>query len=450
MLFQTGDTIAALASAPGAAPRGILRVSGPDALSIVSKCLALGQSSLAALQHPSRILAQWSFNNSPALLDVACYCWPDRRSFTGEPAVEIQTLGSPPLLEAMLAQLYQHGARPAQRGEFTFRAFVAGKLDLIQAEALLGVIESQDAQELRTALTQLAGGISSRFEQVRNVLLDLLADLEAELDFSDEGLEFVPRSVLLNRLHAVRRDLQELQSQAQTRNLNRSRKRVIITGPANVGKSTLFNALCASTRALVSEHPGTTRDYLSAEVTWDGMDLELIDTAGEEFVPDEMIRLSLDLRDELINTADLELRCSLLSSESQSHHLIHRARPVTLHVLTQSDRTPSEVSHTPGATIVSAQSGKGIQDLRAAIVLALQAQSRNGELIGTTAARCEKSLNSALESLTRATDNAAQRGRNELLADDVRMALESLGELTGAWTSNDLLDRIFSRFCIGK
>src|SRR5438309_7073458 len=217
------DTIAALASAAGHAARGIIRVSGPQTRAVLE---ALDQSR-QAFPHS----ATWCYTRVLHIagvtsdLPVDLYLWPDRRSYTGQPLAELHTISSPPILEAILADLFSRGVRPAQPGEFTLRAFLAGRIDLSQAEAVLGVIDAGDECELQTALDQLAGGLSSQIARLRGDLLDLLADLEAGLDFADEPIEFVSHAALMGRLGLARDSVAELLARAIQRMRPASRPR---------------------------------------------------------------------------------------------------------------------------------------------------------------------------------------------------------------------------------
>ena len=219
---------------------------------------------------------------NPRALPVLLYLWPTRRSYTGQPVVEIHAPGSPPLLEAVLADLFQRGVRPAAAGEFTLRAFLSGRIDLVQAEAVLGVIDAADTQHLTAALRQLAGGVSGRIARLRDGLMDLLADLEAGLDFVDEDIQFISRDEVVRRISAAEVEVDELLAQCESRMQSTGRVRVVLAGLPNAGKSTLFNALVGREAALISRTAGTTRDYLRGTVDWQGLAVELIDTAGWE------------------------------------------------------------------------------------------------------------------------------------------------------------------------
>jgi tRNA modification GTPase len=272
MSLQFDDTIAALASAAGPAGEAIVRISGPAVRSTLLNAFVPNdetafRSAKTAACHAGHI----RIAALKSLLPARLYFWPSGRSYTGEPMAEIHTLGSPPLVEATLAELHRHGARPARPGEFTLRAFLAGRIDLTQAEAVLGVVDAHDHAELASALDQLAGGLSGPIGRIREDLLLLLADLEAELDFVDEDIEFVPRDQVLARLERAHDYLASLQSQSLERMRSTGRPRVVLAGLPNAGKSTLFNALVGRDAALVSAVQGTTRDYLSAELDWHGL-----------------------------------------------------------------------------------------------------------------------------------------------------------------------------------
>ena len=202
------------------------------------------------------------------------------RSYTGQPVVEIHTLGSPPLLEIVLRSICAAGARPAGPGEFTLRAFLAGRIDLTQAEAVLGVIDAGDRHELEIALGQLAGGLARPLHRLRNKLLDLLAQVEAGFDFADEDLAFITREELDRQLAEAESDAAAILRQVDSRHESSPGVRAVLVGRPNTGKSSLFNALAGDRAALVSDHPGTTRDYLTAELDLDGVKCQLIDTAG--------------------------------------------------------------------------------------------------------------------------------------------------------------------------
>ncbi len=371
-------------------------------------------------------------------LGVTVYTWPNGRSYTGQPLVEIHAPGSPALLEAVLARSFAAGVRPAQPGEFTLRAFLAGRMDLLQAEAVLGVIDAAGEDSLAIALRQLAGGISGRMTQVRGDLIDLLADLEAGLDFVEDGIEFVARDEMATRIGHAQSTVGELLVQCQSRAQSHGRRRVVLAGLPNAGKSTLFNALLSRDAALVSAVAGTTRDYLSGSVEWSRVAVELIDTPGWEFFDatdreagdasdyaGELTRRTQHLGAEQREQADLMLWCSAadtgaadqLADFELRRRAIGRGRRLVL-VETKSDLRMSGADHdTSGNSLpVCAKTGAGLDELveRCARLLS-EAASDGGEIIGTTAARCRESLAACRDSLGHALTAAESSRGDEIL-----------------------------------
>ena len=267
----------------------------------------------------------------------------DRRSYTREPVAEFHTLGSPPLLEALLRAVCTAGARLARPGEFTLRAFLAGRFDLVQAEAVLGVIDAADRRELDVALAQLAGGLTRPLVELRGSLLDLLADLEAGLDFVEEDIRFVAGGELQRRLAAAADQVEQLRGQMRTRGRTDVEPRVVLVGWPNVGKSSLFNALTGRDAALVSERPGTTRDYLTATLSLGDSTCRLVDTAGSEPTADEPIA-SAAQRSRQTQSEQARLRLLCLDStrppNAWEQNELDRAEP-QLVVLTKIERRDS-------------------------------------------------------------------------------------------------------------
>ncbi len=457
MQLQWDDTIAALASPPGSAARGIVRVSGPDVREAVSAIFQADDSgnwrnTKSSLRHPGEL----SLPNLPPV-ESAVLLWPGRRSYTGEPLAEIHTVGSPPLLEATLSALFSNGIRPARAGEFTLRAFLNGRIDLTQAEAVLGVIDAEDHHELNAALQQLAGGLSSRLAAVRSDLLDLLADLEAGLDFVDEDIQFVSSEDVAHRLNASLTTIRVLLNDAETRMQTSVNRRVVLAGLPNAGKSSLFNELTESDAALVSDQEGTTRDYLTGQVRCGEMVIELIDTAGAEPISPtrDIMSQASELRTDLLQTADLIVLCvaaemsptELEWNAQFSDELNRLGRPI-LTVRTKSDLASSSFAD---ELAVSIRTPHSLAELKSAIASRLAARSRGErQLIGTTAARCRESLHATESALQDALDATLSQSGEELSAWEIRTALDHLGRILGTVYTDDILDRIFSKFCIGK
>ena len=363
MDLSLDDTIAALASAPGAAQRGIIRISGPRIRELLADWF---EADFPMNWRAARVAAVHSGSlgsiSARTRIRVDVYDWPNRRSYTGQPLVELHLPGSPPLLEAVLSEAHRRGARPARAGEFTLRAFLAGKLDLLQAEAVLGVIDAHDHHELQAALSQLAGGLSGRLADLRRDLIELLADLEAGLDFIEEDIEFVSRTELLGRVAVARGFVDDLLEQTTNRMQSRARPRVVLAGLPNAGKSTLFNRLTAShaelaspkalvsPQALVSPDEGTTRDFLQAPVDWSGLTFDLVDTAGWELHAQQIAELAQRHRTEQIEGADVVVWCTAANLAPDRVELDdklftatrHQAR-ACLRVLTQIDRPDAHV-----------------------------------------------------------------------------------------------------------
>ncbi|MCA9046077.1 MAG: 50S ribosome-binding GTPase, partial [Planctomycetaceae bacterium] len=389
-------------------------------------------------------------------IPVDVYFWPTAKSFTGEPLAELHLTAASPVVQAVLQQTYAAGVRAAEPGEFTQRAFLNQRIDLLQAEAVLGVIDAHSQQQLETALSQLAGGISSRMHELREVLLLHLADLEAGLDFVEEDIEFVQRDELSRRLDEACEWLSVLAAQSEQRMLTAIRPQVVLAGNPNAGKSSLFNALTETGRSLTSGQSGTTRDYVLQTVEWDGLELDLVDTAGwEDEVQTELDDAMNVQRVTQYERADLILWCTAsdLSEEERRLDQTRRERLTEsesplLDVLTKSDLQTSDDSKVASVSVVT---GSGLAELRTAIADALREQSRERDsLLGASSARCREAIRLAFESLQRARGLIEMHEGDELIAIEMRTALNHLGEIVGEVYTDDILDRIFSRFCIGK
>jgi tRNA modification GTPase len=353
------DTIVALSSAAGPAARAIVRLSGRRSAAIV-------EGIVTEWQRPRGDERRWqagqvSLPGCTAPLDVDVFHFAAPQTYTGQDIVELHTLGCPPLVELLVARCLDSGARAAQPGEFTMRAFLAGKLDLTRAEAVLGVIEAGSRDELKHALGQLAGGMTQPLQELREDLLSLLADVEAALDFADEEHAFVSADELLRRLAKGLAYLTLMRRQLEQRALGQRPCRVVIAGPPNAGKSSLFNALLGSAAALVSPQPGTTRDYLEATLTADGMTLHLIDTAGLHSGGDELDLSAQQLGRDQAQEADILLWCSAIGEAYVAPPRWAGSR--ALGIATKCDLGAAPV----GALPTSAVTGSGIDELRAAL-----------------------------------------------------------------------------------
>lgn len=457
MAYRLDDTIAALATARGGAGRGIVRVSGQQAFDCVESIRISPPEGepLRSLSRAGCRSGELQLGDLAARLPCELFCWPGQRSFTREPVVEIHTLGSPPLLDALLQALCRQGARLAEPGEFTLRAFLAGRLDLTQAEAVLGVIEARNEHQLDTALVQLAGGMSGPLHQLREILLDTLADLEAGLDFTEEDIEFISSNELQTRFDAALATMDQLIARLRSRNAGQEMPRVVLIGWPNVGKSSLFNALVGQPAALVSNQQGTTRDYLTAPLDCDAVTCQLIDTAGVEPIErqENLAGVAQRLAGAQQAAADIQLFCVDASRPLNSWERGELARmPLAIFdrliVVTKADQ-PFNGQTLPGIH-TSSLTGLGLDRLRAEIARTVEARTSDGGAVAGTAARCSSRLNHARDALGRARQLVAEGAGDELVALDLRQALDAIGEVVGTIYTDDVLGRIFSRFCIGK
>ncbi len=442
MLFDVADTIVAVASPPGPGRRGIVRLSGNDAWTIALAGFEAHTPQplpVRAEMREGRLRVDGVRATLPALLAL----WPAPRTYTRQPLAEIHVPGAVPLVRQVLAHCLARGARHAEPGEFTLRAFLSGRLDLTRAEAVLGVIDAQSPAQLDAALRQLAGGIATPITALRDHLLDVLAHLEANLDFSEEpDVDLLGRSALADDLARSSRELAALAQRLRGRDRPSGDPKVVLVGPPNTGKSRLFNALVGDARAIVSPVAGTTRDYLSALADCAGLRVELIDTAGIETGDGDIEQQAQSHRSAQADSADLLLVCS--SVDIDSPHAVFD-RPV-LRVWTKGDLAPAP----PGYLATSAATGEGLDALRGAIAAMIRRQVAEDDLPSGTGPRCSASLTSASEALGSASQVLTLGGGDELVAIDLRQAIDELGKVVGATVTDDILDRIFRRFCIGK
>lgn len=444
------DLIVAPATPQGQGARAILRLTGKQAWPVV-RSLLHPKEDISAEMVKGRFPSQLRLPDFFSPLPVQIQAWQGPWTYTGQDLVELHLVSSPPLVQALLDHLIELGARLAEPGEFTLRAFLAGKLDLTQVEAVHALSTSHDSNELRVALTQLAGGLSRPLDVLREELLLLLAEVEAGLDFADEDLSLIDHDTLLWRVDACRDALMDVQDRLRQQGKSSAVYRVVLAGLPNAGKSSLFNALLGKESALVSAEPGTTRDYLTQTLQVQGVSLELVDTAGREMGSDTIKLQAQSLRQEQMRAASLLLYCfdSTRGLDDSEYRLIQSwPEDQLLLVATKSD-LPGAAGTIPQAIQTSTVTGAGMATLR--LKLAEKARrSMIPALISPSLNRCQKHLESAIQSLMQVSELLHEHQQMELVAAELRTALDQIGCMVGAVYTEDLLGRIFSQFCIGK
>ena len=418
------DTIIARASAPGSAIRGILRISGPRALSAV-KTIVEVPSTLALTRRSGCADVRITLAMYPPF-PAQLLLWQPGHSYTGDETVEIHTIGSPVLLDAIMAALLSasEGVRLANPGEFTFRAFLSGRLDLAQAEAVLGIIDAASDTDLTTALRQLAGNVAAPLSAVRSLLFETLTHLEASLDFAEEEIPAVSAQEVQRTLAESLEAIESLRHKITDRGLAEGKPKIVLTGLPNVGKSTLFNRLAQRDAALVSPLAGTTRDYLEAEIDWEGIPAVLIDTAG---ITDGSVRGELDE-----------------SAQMKARELLKQA-DVVIHCYEELAGTPAPSFTEKTVLFQTKTADENVESLLQKVGALLHSLPVYG-MLPNTALRCREALMAAEGSLHRARELTDA----SLIALELRNAVNQLGLIDGSVHTEDILESIFSRFCIGK
>lgn len=454
--FDTETTICAVATGPVGAPRGAIRITGPDAIGVAKRVFG----DFNTPKYPRRIASSIVLDRLGEI-DAALFVWPDAKSYTGQPSVEVHCLGAPVILQLIQRKLLEAGAALAQPGEFTLRAFLAGKLDLTQCEAVLGVIHATNERSLNVALKQLSGGLATPLKTVRTILITLLADIEAGLDFVDEDISFISNTEIQNRLAEANELVSQILKQISSRAGQQHHFQVVIAGPPNAGKSSLLNALAQDRLAIVSPEPGTTRDFVRCRMEMDDIPFDLLDTAGLESINDSSPRgLAQSFTKEQLEQADLILLCDSCENLdarnlSGTSDLLRDAHNMeTWRIITKIDlRDPICLEHivAPQSFIVSTKSGFGLDSLRMALQLWLN--EKNKQLVDAmpmTAERCYDALQNATQALEEAILANKYNAGEEIVAGEIRLALDEIGQVAGVVYTDDILDVLFSRFCIGK
>ncbi len=445
------DTICALATAPGGA-LGIIRVSGPSAFPIVSSLL-VGEAS--KLYQPS-VRYTHIVSDGEVIDDVILTVFHAPHSYTGEDSVEISCHGSFYILNKVLELLVQQGCRMARPGEFTMRAYLNGKLDLSQAEAVADLIASTNQATHSIAMSQLRGHFSSELATLRDQLLKLTSLLELELDFSDhEDLEFADRTDLLALAQTIEGHITRLTNSFETGQAIKQGIPVAIVGKTNVGKSTLLNALLKDDRAIVSPIHGTTRDTIEDTIEIQGVTFRFIDTAGIRQTTDQIEQIGIDRTYQAIDRARIILwlfdeqptaeECAAMTERAKGRTL--------LPIQTKSDLSPMccDVATISPVLSISAKTGQGLSNLEAAIFSAANLPTLSDTDVIITSARHYEALNRAHSHLLRVIDGLNINLSGDLLAEDLRLALDTLAEITGGQiTPQETLNNIFSNFCVGK
>lgn len=451
------ETIVAISTPPGRGGIGIVRLSGPHALEIANSLLTLRNP----LTHAQARFAEILDVETRVKLDeaIATY-FAGPNSYTGEDLVEIAAHGAPVILDLLVRSALKQGARLARPGEFTERAFLSGRIDLTQAEAVRDLIESQTLYQARVAAGQMGGALSRRIRPAKQELVELIALLEAGIDFAEDDVDVTPDSEITMRIQAVAAALEELERSFAHGRIVHSGLTLAIVGRPNVGKSSLFNRLVERERAIVTAMPGTTRDLVTETVSLGGIPLQLVDTAGLREAADEAESIGIQKSREAFADADVvmvvleagvpmrEDEMSLIESLEGRRALIARNKSD----LELTGELQDDLANELGLPVVdtSAITGQGMAELRGALLKMISNPAGETESGMLTSVRHHEAVTEALAALGKAGEAVGQKIPHEMLLLDLYAALRQLDGLTGETTADDILNRIFSSFCIGK
>jgi len=472
MREDLADTICAIATAAGEGGIGIVRLSGPDALSIADRVVRVrsGQSLASIASHTlylaDLVLPSTMSNNGEHGLDRKAVPFDEAlivymkapRSFTAEDVVEVHSHGGPVVLGLLCEACVRAGARMAAPGEFTKRAFLNGRLDLSQAEAVLDTIRAKSAIGLRMAQRHLRGELAREVDGARSILLGVLAHVEAGIDFVEEDITFVQREELERAIKSAAAVIGKLEATARDGRVLREGARVVIVGRPNVGKSSLLNRFLKQERAIVTPVPGTTRDVIEESMDLDGVVVRFVDTAGIRQATDPVEREGVKRTQSAQADADLVLvvidgHAQLTDEDRQILKTVASSNYII--VMNKGDLTQavgsSDLPFGAEVFVISAKTGLGLEELKVAIRARLVSPGFevNEDLVVTNV-RHRTALRRAQDSLTHASESVRMGLAGELVAMDLRVAADALGEITGTITTDDILDRVFAEFCIGK
>ncbi|MDT0648448.1 tRNA uridine-5-carboxymethylaminomethyl(34) synthesis GTPase MnmE [Zunongwangia sp. F260] len=471
--MKLNDTIVALATPSGAGAIAIIRVSGPEAISIVAPVFK-AKSGKKLEDQPSHTLHLGNIIDAERIIDeVLVSVFRAPKSYTGEETIEISCHGSPYIQQEIIQLMIQKGCRSAEAGEFTLRAFLNGKMDLSQAEAVADLISSENQASHQMAMQQMRGGFSNEIQRLRQELLDFASLIELELDFAEEDVEFANRDQFKELVARIQQVLKRLIDSFATGNVLKNGIPVAIVGEPNVGKSTLLNSLLNEERAIVSEIAGTTRDTIEDEMAIGGVGFRFIDTAGIRETQDIVESIGIKRTFEKISQAQVVVfllnaeRFKVLSSEFKveiekiknqfpQKPLLIIANKTDKIEETERERLIAELETISGNSersqflLLSAKTGAGVEELKNKLLdFVNTGELRNNNTIVTNS-RHYNALLSALEEINKVQDGLNANLSGDLLAIDIRQALHHFGEITGEITNDDLLGNIFANFCIGK
>jgi len=457
MNSNASDTIAAIATPGGSGGIGVVRMSGPESLWIARRVTRRTRDPKPRYAHLVQV-----YDGNGDLIDQALLLFmPGPRSYTGEDVAELSCHGGPVALRRVLDTVLAAGARPAGPGEFTLRAFLNGRLDLAQAEAVADLVAAPTPAALAVAANQLAGRLSDAVGEMRTACLGLLAQLEAEVDFDADEVPPMDRAVLASSLESLHQRLQDALATAGRGIMQRHGVRVVLVGSPNVGKSSLMNALLSTDRAIVTEIPGTTRDVLEESFDLDGVPIVLSDTAGLRETHDPVETLGVERSSRALESADavvlvLDASRPLLGNDQSAAARVRRAAKPTIVALNKRDlphavRAADARDLAPRAPVVhTAAIREDVSELRQALRQVTGLAGADGGLALVASVRHQEALSRARDELAGARRAVADDEPSDFVSIGVRGAVNALGEVTGETATEDLLDVIFSKFCIGK
>jgi tRNA modification GTPase len=451
------ETIVAISTPPGRGGIGVVRLSGPDAIAIAAPMLRL-KSPLAHAQARFAEILDFDSATDGRIDEAIVTFFAAPNSYTGEDIVEIAAHGSPVVLDLLLREAIERGARLAGPGEFTQRAFFSGRIDLTQAEAVRDLIDAQTIYQAKVAASQLGGTLSRRIQPAKDGLITLIATLEAGIDFAEDDIDVIPNADILQRIEAVRVQLAPIEASFAQGRIVHSGLTLAIVGQPNVGKSSIFNKLVERERAIVTAMPGTTRDLVTERVAIGGIPVNLIDTAGLRESADEAEAIGIQKSREALADADIVLIVLDAGARSFDHEeklirgLEGRQRVTVVNKidLLAESATASLRSFSGPSVLCSAKTGEGIPELREAILSIARGPGIADQSGMLTNLRQHEAISGAIKSLNAAAESTAQRIPHEMVMLDLYASLRSLDALTGQTTPDDILNQIFLSFCIGK